>query len=254
MSALATLSAGSSYKAFSVGIRWGLGHSSGLVLIAALFIYLKGELDLKSIGRWGDFFVGIFMLAIGVYSAISAVRTHQSHRLRRQKVHSHYDTDDECALLAVCDNKSAFPTSSFDAAFPSSSSSSSQAGVVCGRFCAAISQFELKDPTSQRILAFIIGIVHGIAGPGAILGVLPAVEMQSYKSSFIYLSSFIVTSTLCMGVFAALYGEVSKRLSATAETAELIVGLFSALLSVCVGALWITLSATGSMHLFFADE
>jgi hypothetical protein len=36
-----------------------------------------------------------------------------------------------------------------------------------------------------------IGILHGVAGPGAILGVLPAVEMQSWRASTCYLGIYI---------------------------------------------------------------
>jgi hypothetical protein len=34
-----------------------------------------------------------------------------------------------------------------------------------------------QDPFMQRIVALSIGIVHGIAGPGGVLGVLPAVQV-----------------------------------------------------------------------------
>ena len=57
-----------------------------------------------------------------------------------------------------------------------------------------------------------MGLLHGVAGPGGILGVLPAVEMQHWQSSTLYLGTFIITSTLSMGLFAACYGEFTRRL------------------------------------------
>ena len=41
LSAIATLSAGMQKRdAFALGIRWGLGHSSGLLLVAGIFLVL----------------------------------------------------------------------------------------------------------------------------------------------------------------------------------------------------------------------
>lgn len=230
LSALATLSVGSSYRAFAVGIRWGLGHSSGLLVIAAIFIYLKGNLDLRRIGRWGDLVVGIFMLCIGCYSAYSAFQAY-SHHLNKLSKDGNRQSDGVLPIAII-------------------PGSPEHHRKYCGVF-QNVEKIELKDPNSQKILAFIIGIVHGIAGPGAILGVLPAVEMRNWRSSFVYLISFVITSTLSMGVFAALYGEVSKRIASTAEVAELIVSLFSASLSIVVGIVWIVLSALGTLDKYF---
>lgn len=113
------------------------------------------------------------------------------------------------------------------------------------------SSLDMHDPRTQRVLAFMIGTLHGIAGPGAILGVLPAVEMHSLKSSSIYLGSFVIASTLSMGTFAALYGEATKRIGSTAESVDLGVKVFSASMSLMVGLLWLTLSAFGMLDKFF---
>lgn len=231
VSALATLSAGSSYRAFSVGVRWvvppppltasdfcqGLGHSSGLVAVAALFVVLKGDLDLRAVGRYRDWLVGVFMLLIGGHSALSAYRGFAHRRSKRSK-------DDGTDRRPVSPRPSILPEVS-EAEHPH--------GWL---------QTEPKDSVSQRLLAFVVGVVHGVAGPGAILGVLPAVEMQSWRSSVVYLSSFVVTSTLSMGAFAALYGEVSKRIGSTTELMEFAVSLFSASLSIAVGVTWIAMS------------
>jgi hypothetical protein len=52
MSAIAALTAGDHYaKAFSAGIRWGMGHSTGLFVVACIFLSLKGQLDLDKVRR-----------------------------------------------------------------------------------------------------------------------------------------------------------------------------------------------------------
>jgi hypothetical protein len=54
----------------------------------------------------------------------------------------------------------------------------------------------------QRIMALSVGIVHGVAGPGGVLGVLPAVSLHDSFKSVCYLGSFCLSSVLAMGVLA----------------------------------------------------
>jgi hypothetical protein len=97
---------------------------------------------------------------------------------------------------------------------------------------------DMKDPFVQKLLSFSIGLFHGIAGPSHVLGVLPALKLSNYEAQFVYLFSFIVTSTLSMGIFAAIYGEVTKRITATTDSFDFILGLFSSSLSVIIGTIW----------------
>ena len=80
---------------------------------------------------------------------------------------------------------------------------------------------------------------------------LPAVEMRSWQSSTVYLGSFVIASTLSMGGFAALYGEVTKRLGATQQCVDVGLRLFSSAMSIIVGVLWCVLSIFGDKEKYF---
>jgi hypothetical protein len=41
------------------------------------------------------------------------------------------------------------------------------------------------------------------------------IQLHSWSKSMLYLGSFVFTSTLFMGIFAAVYGEVTHRVSNT---------------------------------------
>jgi hypothetical protein len=67
----------------------------------------------------------------------------------------------------------------------------------------------------------------------------------------VYLGSFVIASTLSMGCFAALYGEVTKRLGATQQCVDVGLRLFSSAMSIIVGVLWCVLSIFGDKEKYF---
>jgi hypothetical protein len=206
-----------------LGVRWSLGHSLGLVICAALFICLKGELNFRDMGRFCDPIVGGFMIIIGISGIIGSV---QAFRYKQKK-------------------KKFFSAPSFEGdgdktegQIASSAPSFEPEGTV--------QMLDVQDPGTQRLISVFVGLLHGLAGPGGILGVLPAVEMQQWQSSVLYLGSFVVASTISMGAFAACYGEVTRRLGASGGAAmEVALRVFSSATSLVVGVIWIFLSFHG---------
>jgi hypothetical protein len=108
----------------------------------------------------------------------------------------------------------------------------------------------------------IAGVVHGVAGPGGVLGVIPAVQLHNFKLACIYLLTFCFTSTLVMGIFASLYGTFSGWLAGggggSSETNNkkgcnrvFMVEMGSAMLSICVGIVWLILLALGKLDDIF---
>ena len=64
--ALIALSASGGWRSFFLGIRWGLGHTTGLVVIAAIFFALNGQFDLAEVGHYGDLAVGLFSASFSI--------------------------------------------------------------------------------------------------------------------------------------------------------------------------------------------
>lgn len=56
--------------------------------------------------------------------------------------------------------------------------------------------------TTPGLLALVSGVVHGVAGPGGVLGVIPAAQLRNAKLAIVYLGTFCLTSTCVMGGFA----------------------------------------------------
>ena len=107
-----------------------------------------------------------------------------------------------------------------------------------------------KDSIRTRMIALCVGIVHGVAGPGGVLGVIPAVKLHSWPLAILYLATFCLTSIVTMGCFARCYGGVTKKISDSTDL-EYKIELLSSAFSIVIGVLWITLLYLGILDEVF---
>ena len=305
LSALATLSANvGNCRAFWYGVRWGIGHSIGLVVVGSIFIFLShsGEdenavIEIpETVETIGESFVGLFMLALGSYSLIKTCRNYaqmdDEERLhaialtssgfeepmftpsRRRSAALDRSRSDQ-SVVSISHQRvtstspqlrpSIFPDEDDDRPLPITSGEGSMSLADApqkykprplnisrhGHGHDHIDFSPTEDGLSKKFLSIGIGIVHGVAGPGGILGVVPAVQLHDLWLSILYLGTFCITSTIVMGTFAAAYGILSSRLSENNRTFEFRMEVFSSGLSIFVGALWLILLYTGTLHDIF---
>jgi hypothetical protein len=76
ISAIITLSVGGSYKAFWLGVRWGMGHSMGLLIMFGAFLKFGDKMIQHGgpVEIVADVIVGIFMIILGLVGCRSAFR------------------------------------------------------------------------------------------------------------------------------------------------------------------------------------
>lgn len=236
LSALSTLSVGGSWRrAFTIGVRWGIGHSIGLLFVTVAFIAMKGQLDLKILGRWCDAAVGAFMLCLGAVGVTATVRNMRDRAHKKRQEGS--EDDESSSLIKV-------PVELDDLHVDDLGIHAEGIPPDCRSW---FWELDTKDPLTQRLASVVMGLLHGTAGPMGVLAVLPTVEMTRWQSSCIYLGSFVVASTISMGFFAACFGEVTRRIGARAESVEYGLRLFSSFAAIVVGAVWLSLSILGRL-------
>ena len=74
LSALACLCSPSPRRAWILGLRWSLGHTGGVLLVAAAVGLLRGFLDVDAVAGMGEKLVGLTLIALGVWSLLGAGR------------------------------------------------------------------------------------------------------------------------------------------------------------------------------------
>ena len=119
---------------------------------------------------------------------------------------------------------------------------------------------------TPSVWAILAGVVQGAAGPGGVLGVVPAVQLRDPLFASIYLGTFCVTSTLAMACLASFYSTFSKwmasgqkkegrregssrsRAAGSGGSGAFVVEVGSALLSIGVGIVWLILLSVGKLN------
>jgi len=242
MSALATLSAGSGWRAFAYGVQWGGGHSIGLMLMT--FLLIEFDVDLEKVAPYAEGVVGVVMLLLGLSALRRANATRgdssraaeeaklQLRQRRKARARAGKGRDEEAGGGADSDEDEV--SALLDNPAPGRHGHGSAARNYVANN---------TSPATQRMVALVVGIVHGVAGPGAILGVLPAIQLHDGAKATVYLGTFCITSILVMGAFAACYGELTVRLGGQGTQHVLL--WISGGISVAVGLLWLLILASG---------
>ncbi|OWZ09593.1 hypothetical protein PHMEG_00017676 [Phytophthora megakarya] len=254
LSALIVLSAGSSWRSCQLGMRWGCGHSTGLIVVTACFLALNQHLDVDTFGSYCDFMVGFLMMGLGLWSLRYYLLLR--HKLQ-QKPHPNETTplQLEAELQRLQEDISVDSSDSevqkiihvhhLDHKGPSGDQPTTK---TC---CFGLVTADIKNARTQKLTAFAYGTAHGLAGTGGVLGVLPAVILNDWAKSSVYLGAFCLSSIFTMGGFAALYGEVTGRMSRFSDSSLVRVGIFSSSVSLCVGIMWVILVLTGTLDEVF---
>jgi len=223
-----------------------------------------------SLSHFFESLVGFFMLFLGVYGLRRAYRKrHQFegheridccdiHHLTQlattdveeedgfkdeegfRDAHLHNDTESRSDKVLKDDNVQHSHSSSLDLEGKDSTSSSTQESNCLKRW------MDSGRRLSVRGLAVFAGVIHGLAGPGGVLAVIPAVQLHNWILATLFLSCFCLSSTVTMGCFACFYGSCSRGVGKRTQL-EFQIHLFSSSFSILVGITWLVLLGMGKL-------
>jgi len=189
LAAVAPLATDPSRPQWRAGLSWGIGHTSGVLLIGLLLIAFRSLLPLDAISAYSERLVGVALVGLGVWAALRARDFH--HHANRP--HSHLSGNSSFGGFSVFGGG---PFRVF-------------AGFGGGRFRV----FGGFGGGRFRVFGgpFVMGALHGLAGSSHLFGVLPALALPTHSAAVLYLAGFGVGAVAAMTAFAAAVGMLAAR-------------------------------------------
>ena len=175
LTAIAPLAVRRPRAAWIPGVRWGLGHSSGVAAVGLLALWLRDKLPVNLLSSWGDRIVGVVLFGIGLWALRRALQhnvhahAHEHHGERHVHFHVHHHP-------------------------------------------ARHEEPQAHDRHTHT--AFAIGTLHGFAGSSHILGILPMLALPTKVQAFTYLIAFSAGTVLAMAGFSSGIGWLTSRYAA----------------------------------------
>ena len=174
LAALAPIAAHQPRHATRLGLRWGLGHGTGVVALGTLGLFAKQSIDVEALSAWSEFAVGFVLIAVGLWALRKAsqivIHSHgHNHDGNDAHGHSHFH-------MHVDHNAHSHP----------------------------------EAHRGHSHAAFLVGALHGAAGTGHLLGVLPSLALPPMDAA-LYLAAYFLSAVLAMTAFGGLMGRLSRN-------------------------------------------
>lgn len=202
LAAVAPLALRARIRPWAAGIRWGLGHSSGVAIVALVALALRGVLPVAALSHWGERLVGVTLIGIGAWGLRTAFRL---------EVHAHRHVHDGEGHI--------------------------HAHVHTGR-----APHQQPESHVHSHAALGVGILHGVAGSSHFLGVLPALALPTTTQAVGYVLAFGLGTIGAMGAFAHLIGRLAAHPTFNSTQAYRRLMIVCATLAIAVGAVWLGLA------------
>lgn len=206
LAAVAPLAVDSRRKAWSAGLRWGLGHSGGVFLVGLSLVFLRDLLPHRLLFSWSEKMVGVVLIGIGIWGLRAAFH-------KRLHVHEHVHEGRGHAHIHLHGSHTRHDS-------------------------------DEARPHVHTHTAMAVGVLHGLAGGSHVLGVLPALAFASRGDSIRYLGAFGVGTILAMVTFAAAVGMVSRGLATKGMRGYRTMMYACSVAAIAVGIYWL-LAACG---------
>lgn len=175
LAAIAPLTLREWRKACAIGLRWGMGHASGVIFLGLIFLLIRSRAPVEAISAFSERLVGVALIIIGWWGIRQALN---------KRIHSHAHTHDGSTHLHFHVHKECH------------------------------SSLE-ETPHYHHHTAFAVGGLHGMAGASHLLGVVPALLLSSQAQTVVYLVSYGIGTVVAMLCFAGMVGLLNQRVMQT---------------------------------------
>ncbi len=209
LAAVGPLAFNTRLRSWVIGLSWGIGHVTGMLLIGLLFLFFKELIPVDFISENSERIVGVMLIAIGVWALIRLyVRVTKS-----KHVHYHKHESEEGEVM-IHKHEHTHETSQKH------------------------EHRNFERQTAKTALG--IGIIHGLAGVSHILAILPTLAFATTMGSVAYLTGFAIGTIVAMVLFSLVMGYIASFSKNKKSPAVFIVlnGITGSA-AILVGVIWI---------------
>lgn len=198
-------------KVWKIGLFWGFGHLTGMLLIGLLFLLFREYIPLEKISEHSEQLVGIVLIAVGLWAFFSIFYNSKNHK------HPHVH-DGEEPYIHVHEHE--HKTNQLEH-----------------------SHTHAKKVKQNQWSSFGIGVLHGLAGIAHFILLLPVLGFENQFDSIQYIIGFGFGTVLAMTIYTFLLGQLAKyskeqNNKSLFKTIRLSGGIFA----IVIGIYWIYLS------------
>jgi len=200
LAAIAPLAVRNGRRSWALGVRWGIGHSLGVIAVALVALWLRDLVPSDLLSNWGERLVGILLVGIGLWGLRTAYRSHvHAHRHR-------HDGEEHTHIHAHAHGHS---------------------------------PERAPPPHAHFHAAMGIGVLHGIAGGSHFLGVLPALAFPTVAQATLYLAAFAFGTIVSMATFGVLVDWLARHSDAAGAHGYRVLLTAASTAATAVGCYWL---------------
>lgn len=198
-------------KVWKIGLFWGFGHLTGMLLIGLLFLLFREYIPLEKISEHSEQLVGVVLIAVGLWALFSIFYKSKKHK------HPHvHDGEEPYIHVHEHDHETN-----------------------------RLEHSHVHDKKLKQNLwsSFGIGVLHGLAGIAHFVLLLPVLGFESQIDSIQYIVGFGFGTVLAMTIYTFLLGQLAnyskeKNNKSLFKTIRITGGFFA----IGIGIYWLYLS------------
>jgi len=249
LAAVTPLAIDSRKKSWFVGLSWGTGHTTGMLMIGLLFVLFKEILPIEAISAHSETAIGILLISIGIWAMIRIYLRHK----HKNRPHAHFHTHPYLyahvhkhehlqglrpVIEAGVKSKQSFVANPVLHQHHNDHTHQHTEGFVNHGHSHAPDQ--VRKLSSNVLTAFSIGVIHGFAGFSHLFALLPSLALPSRLDSVSYVLAFAFGTILTMVGFAMVLGRLANTFAERSQQQFLKWFTFGgALLAIAIGVLWL---------------
>ncbi|WP_435654747.1 urease accessory protein UreH domain-containing protein [Cellulophaga baltica] len=196
-------------KVWKIGLFWGFGHLTGMLLIGMLFLLFKEYIPLEKISEHSEQLVGIVLIAVGIWAFFSIFFKHKGHKYP----HVH---DGKEPYIHVHEHE--HNTSKLEH-----------------------SHAHTKKVKQNMWSSFGIGTLHGLAGIAHFMLLLPVLGFRNQLDSIQYILGFALGTVLAMTIYTFLLGKITNYTKGQSKSLYKTIRLSGGVFAILIGVYWLYL-------------